>query len=157
MGPVPLLESCPVDSVVIDVYNTVEPVLKDHPIGCKNVVCHDRWSLVTGSVMLKCKSFCQKCVVFQDRWSLMAVVSQDRFHCSMLSLTHPQTNHSPVRESQQPLSPRQALRLRWERRPVHTERVLTYWARWTVTWPSHWRHSSTKSEAYRDNWRTFRH
>ncbi len=60
---------------------TVEPVFKDHPIHHTNVVCQDRWSLVTGSVMLKCRSFCQICVVFQDRWSLMAVVSQDRFHC----------------------------------------------------------------------------
>ncbi len=59
---------------------TVEPVLKDHPIGQKNVVCQDRWSLVTGSVILKCKS-CRKCMVCQDRWSLMAVVSQDRFRC----------------------------------------------------------------------------
>ncbi len=25
----------------------VEPVLKDHPTGHKNVVCQDRWSLVT--------------------------------------------------------------------------------------------------------------
>ena len=50
--------------------NTVEAVLKDHPIGHKNVVCQDRWSLLTGSVILKCRSFCPKCVVFQDRWSL---------------------------------------------------------------------------------------
>ncbi len=47
----------------------------------KNVVSQDRWSLVTGSVVLKCWSFCQNCVVFQDRWSLVAVVSQERFHC----------------------------------------------------------------------------
>ncbi len=33
--------------------NTVEPVLKDHPIGHKNVVCQDRWSLVTGSIILE--------------------------------------------------------------------------------------------------------
>ncbi len=51
----------------------------------KNVVCQDRWSLVTGSVILECRSFCQKCVVCQDRWSLMAGVSQDRFHCSIIS------------------------------------------------------------------------
>ena len=31
---------------------------------------------------MKCGSFCQKCVVCQDRCSLMAVVSQDRFHCT---------------------------------------------------------------------------
>ena len=37
---------------------TVEPVLKDHPIDHKNVVCQDRWSLVTGSVILKCRYFC---------------------------------------------------------------------------------------------------
>ncbi len=49
---------------------TVEPVLKDHPIDHNNLVCQDRWSLVTGSVTLKCRAFCQKCVVCQDRWSL---------------------------------------------------------------------------------------
>ncbi len=38
--------------------DTVEPVLKDHPIGHKNVVCQDRWFLVTGSVILKCRFFC---------------------------------------------------------------------------------------------------
>ena len=54
----------------INVY-TVEPVLKDHPIGHRNVVCQDRWSLVTGSVIMKCtgRSFCRKCMVCQDRWS----------------------------------------------------------------------------------------
>ncbi len=36
--------------------------------------------------MLKCRAFCQKCVVFQDRWSLMAAVSQDRFHCTSVSV-----------------------------------------------------------------------
>ena len=57
-------------------FNTVEPVLKDHPIGHKNVVCQDQSlslevsglkSLVTGSVIFKCRSFCWKCVVCQDR------------------------------------------------------------------------------------------
>ena len=62
--------------------NTVEPVLKDHPILHKNMVSQDRWSLVTGSFTLKCRTFCQKLLVLQDRWSLMAVVSQDRFHCT---------------------------------------------------------------------------
>ncbi len=61
--------------------NTVEPLLKDHTIGHKNVVCQNRWSLVIGSVILQCRSFCPKCVVCQDRWSPLAVVSQDRFHC----------------------------------------------------------------------------
>ncbi len=49
---------------------TVEPVLKDHPIGHKNVICQERLSLEIGSVILKCRSFCQNCVVCQDRWSL---------------------------------------------------------------------------------------
>ena len=46
------------------------------------MVSEDRWSLVTDSVKLKCRTFCQDYLVFQGRWSLMAVVSQDRFHCS---------------------------------------------------------------------------
>ena len=37
---------------------------------------------VIGSVILKCRSFCQKCVACQNRWSLMEGVSQERFHCS---------------------------------------------------------------------------
>ncbi len=61
---------------------TVEPALKDRPIGHKNMVSQDRWSLVTGSVALKCGTFCQEYVVCQDRWSFMTVVSQDRFHCT---------------------------------------------------------------------------
>ncbi len=44
-----------------------------------------RWSLVTGSVALKFGTFCREYVVLQDRWSLMAVVSQDRFHCILLN------------------------------------------------------------------------
>ncbi len=56
-------------------------VLKDRPIRHKNMVSQDRWSLVTGSFTLKCVT-CPKLVVLQDsRWSLMTVVSQDRFHC----------------------------------------------------------------------------
>ena len=66
--------------------SAVEPVLKDHPIGHKNVVCQDRWSLVTGSVIFKCRSFWWKCMVCQDRWSLVAVVSRQLslYHTSML-------------------------------------------------------------------------
>ncbi len=63
--------------------NTVEPVLKDCPIGHKIMVSQDRWSLVTGSVAFKCRTFCQDYAVLQDRWSLMAVVSQDRFQCTL--------------------------------------------------------------------------
>ena len=67
--------------------DTVEPSLKDHPIGQKNVVSQDKWSLATGSVILKCRTFCQECVAFEDRWSLMGVVSQDRFHCTAMSIS----------------------------------------------------------------------
>ncbi len=59
----------------------VEPVLKDHPAGHKNMASQDRWSLVTGSITLKCGILGQGYVVLRDRWSLMAVVSQDRFYC----------------------------------------------------------------------------
>ena len=40
-------------------------------------------SLVAGSVALKSGTFCQEYVVLKDRWSLMPVVSQDRFHCTL--------------------------------------------------------------------------
>ena len=53
-------------------FSTAEPVLRDRPIGHENTVSQDRWSLVTGSITLKCRSFCL-CVVFQDRWSLKTV------------------------------------------------------------------------------------
>ncbi len=39
--------------------STVERVLRDCPITFKNRVSQDRWSLVTGSVILKCSFFCQ--------------------------------------------------------------------------------------------------
>ena len=67
--------------------NTVEPVLQDHIMGHTIVASEDRWALVTGSITLKythdivLSTFCQKYLVFQDRWSFMAVVSHDRFHC----------------------------------------------------------------------------
>ncbi len=54
--------------------NTVEPVLKDHPIDHKNVVSEDRWSVMTGSITLKCGTFCQEYLVFQDGWSFIRVV-----------------------------------------------------------------------------------
>ncbi len=41
--------------------HTVEPALKDRPIGHKNIAYIDRWSLVTGSVALKSGIFCQGC------------------------------------------------------------------------------------------------
>ncbi len=67
----------------------VETVLKDHPIGHKSVVSQDRWPLLTGSITLKCSAFCQEYLAFQDRWSLMAVVAQDRFHCTIFSAMVP--------------------------------------------------------------------
>ncbi len=50
----------------------VKPVLRDYPIGHKHMMSEDRWSLVTGSVILKCRSLCQK---WGGGGSLMAVVS----------------------------------------------------------------------------------
>ena len=44
------------------------------------MVCQDRWTLVTGSVVLKGGTFCQEYVVLQDRWSLIVLVFQNRFH-----------------------------------------------------------------------------
>ncbi len=40
------------------------------------MVSQDRWHLVIGSVALKHGTFCKEHVVLQDKWSLMAVVSQ---------------------------------------------------------------------------------
>ncbi len=51
-------------------WGTVEPVLKDHTSGLTNVVSQVRWSLVTGSVTLKCRTFCQDYLAFQDGWSV---------------------------------------------------------------------------------------
>ncbi len=38
--------------------------MNDHPVGHKNVVSQDRWAL-TGSIILKSGTFCQKYLVFQ--------------------------------------------------------------------------------------------
>ncbi len=77
--------------------NSVEPFSKDHPTGHNKVVCQDRWSLVTCSVILKCRSFCHKSVVFQDRWSLTVVISQDRFHCTKKNDSKLNANSSKTR------------------------------------------------------------
>ncbi len=62
-------------------------VLKDHSIANKNTVSQDRCrSLVTGSFTLNCRTFCQKLMVLHCRWSLMLMVSKDRFHCMYLYL-----------------------------------------------------------------------
>ncbi len=47
----------------------------------KSIVSQDDIALVTGSFTLKCRTLCQEYVVAQKRWSLMAVVFQDGFHC----------------------------------------------------------------------------
>ena len=56
---------------------TVEPIMKDHPIGRTNVVSQDRWPLVTGSVTstLKCRNFSRNIWSFKTggvswQWSL---------------------------------------------------------------------------------------
>ncbi len=59
----------------------MELVMKDQSVRQKNVVSQDRWSLVTGSITLKCESFCQEYTILQVRWSLITMVSQDRFQC----------------------------------------------------------------------------
>ena len=57
-------------------------LLKRKHIGPVNIVSQDRWSLLTGSVALKFKTFYQEFVVLQhvqDRWSVRAVVSSRGF------------------------------------------------------------------------------
>ncbi len=61
---------------VVHVY-TLKPYTVEEPIDCKNVVSQDKWSLKMASTYLKCKT-CQEYVVFQDRWSPMTVVDEDR-------------------------------------------------------------------------------
>ncbi len=39
----------------------------------------DRWSLATGLTALKFRTIYEEYLVFADKWSVMAVVSQDRF------------------------------------------------------------------------------
>ncbi len=46
--------------------NTLEPVLKNHPMSHINVFSQDRWSLVTGSITMKYRTFRQEYLVFQD-------------------------------------------------------------------------------------------
>ncbi len=70
-------------AILITQHNTVETILTDHPIGHTNIVFQDSGgSLVTGSMAPKCMTFCQEYLVLQDKWSLTAVVSQDRFRCN---------------------------------------------------------------------------
>ncbi len=73
------------DKQCLSIVNTVEPVLKDNPIGHKDVVCQDRWYPVTGTVILKCRSFCQQCVVCHDRWSLKTDYTVPDTPCTYLA------------------------------------------------------------------------
>ncbi len=59
---------------------TAETVLKHCPIGYKNIIFQGGWLSAMGSAALKCGTFCQEYAVLQDRWSLIAVASQGRFH-----------------------------------------------------------------------------
>ncbi len=83
---------CPITGTLL-IYNRTCLERQDHPIDHKDVVCQrqiasgDRFSFI-----LKCRSFCKKCVVCQDRWSLMAMVSEHSFHCIIKlswKTTHP--------------------------------------------------------------------
>ncbi len=62
----------------LTVSSTVEPMLKDH-IGNKKW-SQDKWSLVMGCNDMQD----QKYLLLQGRWSLMPVVSQDRFDCTSM-------------------------------------------------------------------------
>ena len=69
-----MLSSC--QSMYI-LWCTVEHVLRDHPSGHTNVVSQDRRFLVTGSITLKCRTFCQKYLVSQDRFHYMYYLCED--------------------------------------------------------------------------------
>lgn len=57
-------------------FNTKVLFLERPPTGHKSTLLQAWWSLVTGSDSLKYRFFCQESMVFQDRWSLEAMVSQ---------------------------------------------------------------------------------
>ncbi len=61
------IKTCNITNILLR--DTAEPVLKGCPIGHKNVVSQDRWSLVTSSFALKGRTLRPKLVVLQDRWS----------------------------------------------------------------------------------------
>ena len=58
---------------------TVEPLLKDYTI--LSLKISDLWWEIQLYRNMGQPPFCQEDAVLQERWSLMAVVSQDRFHC----------------------------------------------------------------------------
>ncbi len=96
-------------------HTVVEPVLKDYTMGHANVVSGDRWSLVAGSITLRCRTFRQKYVVFQCKWSFMPVVSQDRFHCNRLHVigSWPQYGGIVAPSNSDTLPPNNSLHLRF--------------------------------------------
>ncbi len=65
---------------------TVEPILTDYLIWPYKYGFSKIGGLVTGSIHFNAGLSVRNihtCMVFQDRWSLMAVVSQDRFQSTV--------------------------------------------------------------------------
>ncbi len=63
---------------------TVEPVLKDHPIGPQNVVCQDRWSLTIGLIVLNLGPSAKNVWSFKTgglawQWSLKTGFTVDQY------------------------------------------------------------------------------
>ncbi len=59
---------------------TVKPMMRDHPTGQQKVVLWDRWSLITGSYVLKCRTMLLQQWSLIRSQSLIALVSHHRFH-----------------------------------------------------------------------------
>ncbi len=70
----------------VSAYTTMVMCITSQSIGHKNIVSQDRWSLVTGSIAVKCGTFGQYYLAFQDL--MMAVV-----YCTR-SYTHTHTRIS---------------------------------------------------------------
>ncbi len=56
-----------------------------------HTLSQNKWSLVTGTITLSYRSFYQEYMVFEDRWSVMAVVNET--HMQRLKLQFPRTNN----------------------------------------------------------------
>ncbi len=78
------------EETYLSIPNTVEPVLKDYPIGHTNVVFQDRWSLATVSITLKCRTFCQEYVGLSRylylKTGFTVYYTMDRLYRSFLAL-----------------------------------------------------------------------
>ena len=92
--------------------HSVEPVLKHFPNCHNDMVSQDRWSLETGSMALKCET-CQEYVVLQDRWCFMAVVFQNRFHCTKIFYPKKKLNLLGYFSTSLSLAKSQLLSYRW--------------------------------------------